>query len=141
MRKINHLAVFALVIFQQILGFVWYSKYLFGYTWMEWLHKKPEDLNPHNPTPFIASILGSFLFCYGLDWLMRKMPGWDHPTHGAILGALVWLLFMTPSLWTHYEFLDISFKVFTIDAGMGLVSALVTGFILGLWKGKAAAVS
>lgn len=37
MRKINHLAVFALVIFQQILGFVWYSKYLFGYTWMEWL--------------------------------------------------------------------------------------------------------
>ena len=135
MRKSNHLAILVLVIFQQVLGFVWYSRFLFGNVWMQAQNKKPEDLNPHNPIPFIASILGSILFCYGLDWIMRKM-NWNHPARGAILGALVAVAFILPSLWTHYAFLEISYPVLAIDSVNGLIAAIVTGFVLGIWKSK-----
>jgi len=61
MTRHNHVAILVAVILHQVIGFLWYSNFLFVHQWMAGLGKKASDFDMTNPTPFIADIVGWFL--------------------------------------------------------------------------------
>ena len=133
MPQFNHKAIWAMVLFQQALGFVWYSPPLFMNLWLKGLGKRPSDLYQSDPVPFIAAIVGAIAFCYILAWVNDKAKA-ESATDGAIVGGLVWLGFIAPTLAVHYKFIGLSWLAIGVDAGKELVGAVLTGAILAVWK-------
>ena len=133
MPQFNHKAVWAMVVLQQVLGFVWYSPPLFLNLWLEGIGKKQSDLNQSDPVPFIAAILGAIAFCYILAWVNDKARA-SSAKDGALVGGLMWLGFLAPALAIHYKFIGLSWLAIGVDAGKELVGAVLTGAILAVWK-------
>ena len=65
--RINHLAVWLLVVAHQLIGFGWYA--VFGDLWLKYHAKTMTDIErPHDFTPFIVAIIASIAVNYALAW-------------------------------------------------------------------------
>jgi hypothetical protein len=131
--KFNHLAIFLVVILQQVLGFIWYSPSVLFNPWVEGIGKKAEDLNANDMSPFAASIIGAFVFCYALAWLLSLLKS-DSAKKGAVIGVLAVLGFAAPMLATHLKFAGMGWSVVIIDISKELVGWGIGGGILSVWK-------
>src|ERR1700732_1832499 len=71
-NKINHLAVWLLVILHQLIGFGWYA--VFGNIWLNLHAKTMTDIeNPHDFAPYLIAIIASIFVNYGLAWLITRL--------------------------------------------------------------------
>lgn len=135
MRAINHLAVLATVLLQQVLGFVWYH-WLFGALWLQGLGMTPEDMQGRR-WRFAVAILSGFLSSYGLAWLIAATGrrGW---AEGLKLGLIVGIAFAGSAVLLHYAFIPKVWPAAPIDAGVTLAGAALTGLVLGAWPKRKA---
>ena len=78
MPRFNHRAIWAMVVLQQVLGFVWYSPPLFLNLWLEGIGKKQSGLNQSDPVPFIAAVVAGDWRGYG-QGTRRRRPHGRHP--------------------------------------------------------------
>ena len=66
-KRINHAVVWLLVVAHQLVSFVWYSPYLFGFKWMNLTGYRLSAIPPADSfgfyKPSLISIFASFLFC------------------------------------------------------------------------------
>ena len=70
--KINHLAVWLIVVLAQVIPMGWYS--LFADPWMKYNDLTMDFVQENeSTTPYIASIIGSIIMAYTLAWLFKKM--------------------------------------------------------------------
>lgn len=138
-RRINHLAIWVLVIMHQLLSFAWYSPYLFGFKWMNLAGYRLSAIPPADTfefyKPFLASIFASFLLCYGLAILIRTF-NIVTARRGVILAGACWLAFSFSTLFTHYEFANRPWMLTFIDAGRDGLMFLSAGLILPIWRKK-----
>jgi len=131
--KINHVAVWILVVVQIIIAFIWYAPFLFGNTWMELLEKSEDDFTGASPLNYIVAIITAIAMTYMLAWLFKELN--INTTLKGVLYALGFgiSLFFLETL-TQGLFALRPLGLMLIDGGMYLVSFLIVGIVLGSWK-------
>ena len=133
MVKHHHIAIVVAVILHQVVGFLWYSPFLFLSPWVVGLGKKIADLNMSDPAPFVADIVGWFFARYFISWLVQRAHI-DTFNQAVGLSALLWAGVALPLLAPHYIFAGLYINVLLIDAMNALVQLAATCCLLALWR-------
>ena len=131
--QINHPAVWILVVFNMILGFVWYSPYFFGNEWMKLLGKDMEFFKNAGIMPFIVAFITSVVTMYTLAWFFKKLQVKNF-FMGLTYGVMIWFGFVFCELLTIDQFELRHYGLTWLNAGKALVSYAVAGFLLGFWN-------
>jgi hypothetical protein len=121
------LVVIAAVL-NMVIGFVWYSKWLFGPDWIK--------LTPMKGKPKMesASIIYGFIVSLVIAYFISFFEGHlgiTNVTDGIYLGFLLWLGFVATTQISSVSWNKEPWKLFMINCGCKLLSFLVMGGIIG----------
>lgn len=132
MGNINWLAVLVAGISAFVIGGVWYSPALFGKAWMKDSNLSETEIQQGNKGKiFGATAVFSLVMAANLAMFLND--GKTDVTWGAIAGFLA-------GIWTfcaiaiHSLFELKSWRLILINGGYSLVSLVLMGAILGLWR-------
>jgi len=137
MHQLTHfhfLAILVAALIQFFLGAIWYSL-LFAKPWMA--------LVGHTPTPgqrpkgaitsmivsFIGGLLLAFILAHVIYW-----AGADTLHRGLFIGFICWLGFVAAPLLSETMYERRPGKLFLINSGYWLLSMLISGTVLALWR-------
>lgn len=132
LSDINFFAILVIIIFNMILGMLWYSPKVFGTVWAREHNFSLTDLKA-TPWHYVGAILVSFViafvFAVVVNWLdiftLRD---------GLKLGFTLWLGFIATTHFSGVLWAKKPLKVYFIDAGFQLISMLFMGAILTVWS-------
>ena len=137
---VNLLSVLGAAIATMVIGFLWYSPFLFGKPWMVAMNYDPNDkakiaemqkkAGPLYGISFLASLLTAFI----LGKIIYNLTI-DTALYGMKHGFAVWLGFVMTVQLTDKLFGNRPMNLFLINTGYQLVSYVVMGAILGKWVG------
>lgn len=142
--EVNLVSVFAAAIAFMALGFIWYSKVLFGKMWAKEKGYSDADLKAEQkkmgPLYGLAFIMG-LLTAYVLFHIMAfstAFYGLDRVTTGLQSGFWIWLGFVMPTQVGSTIFGNEqsspsgkNWKLFSIDTGYQLAGMLLMGAVIG----------
>jgi hypothetical protein len=125
--------VSAVVIFA--LGGLWYSPALFARPWMRLMNKTEEELKAGAPgaMPFVIVFIAALVTALVLAMIENHFKPMT-AVRGALLGAFCWLGFAAPTSFGTATFSGTPKGVWAINSGYNLVSFVVAGIILALWR-------
>ena len=138
--NINFLAVAVCVLLSFILGFVWYAA-IFMKPWTKEMGYDP-NMRPDKKQMMkgmMVSIIGNFLFVWMLAFYLA---GWKYFPNSNEMGTMsfavnsalsVWLGFFVPVHLSKIVWEKHSWKLFFINSGYNLVSAILVAIILAYW--------
>ncbi|HVU48615.1 MAG TPA: DUF1761 domain-containing protein [Terracidiphilus sp.] len=125
---VSLLAVLIATVIQWLLGALWYG-YVFKARWAALVGigegEKSTSAWFGMVTSFIANLILSFVLGHIVNWA----NGHSFPD-GVWLGALCWLGFMAPPLFTQHIFEKRPVKLFAINAAYWLLAMMVAGGVL-----------
>lgn len=132
--SVNYLAVVVTAVVIFMLGGLWYSPVLFAKKWVALQGKSMEEMSGGS-----HPILYVQVFVCGLltAWVMALLLSHFHEPGihiGLMVGSMAWLGFAGA---TSYGTALFSFKpkaLWAIDTGFNLVSFIIAGIILALWR-------
>src|SRR5262245_33407160 len=117
-----------------VLGAVWYG--YFGPIWLKELHKRKEQLDTSDPTPYMVAALGAVLNAIAV----AVVVAWVAPlTETRLLAAFVTALLLggatiAASAAKHYAFSGWSWKLYAIDMGHDLAGFLIMSLIIAFLR-------
>lgn len=123
------LVVFIAAILNMVIGFVWYSKWLFGRAWQKLADLKEKDLKMKKGHLVYAFII-SLVIAYFLSFFEGHL-GVTNVSDGMFVGFLLWLGFVTTTQVSSVLWCKKPFKLFAINTGCKLLSYLVMSGIIG----------
>jgi hypothetical protein len=135
MPTINFLPVLVTAVVLFMLGGLWYSPVLFAKKWVALQGRTLEEMQASGSSPikylevFICGLLTSSV----MAMVIAHMPE-PNAAHGVIAGVLLWLGFAAA---TSYGTVLFSMKpkaLWAIDSGYNLVSFILAGLILSVWR-------
>lgn len=130
---INYLAVFVAAICSFVIGGVWYSPLLFAKPWMQENGFTEEYLKGGNQAKiFGVAFVLSFIISFNLAMFLND--GKPDLVWGISAGALAGVGWVATSIGITYLFERKSLKLFLINAGYHMITFMVMGGILGVWK-------
>ena len=138
--KINHLAVWILVVVHQLVGFGWYK--IFGEQWLNLNAKTMTDIEQtHSVVPYLIAIVASILVNYALAWFISRLN-----VTSAVAGLTTALTCWFTFLFVEYSSIS-AFSAFEtnpwplvfINMGRPFIAFALSGLVLGAWR-KGAAV-
>ena len=138
--RINHAAVWLLVIVHQLIGWGWYT--IFGEKWLNLHARTMTDIDrTHNIGAYVLAVITAIIVNYGLARLLMCL-GKDTAVGGLKIAVLCWFgfLFMeyaTVSVFSAFE--TNPWPLILIDMGRPLIAWSISGLVLGAWQRKAAA--
>ena len=143
MPAINYFALFAAAVSSMIVGAVWYGP-LFGKLWIIGMGWDPQDAakmaamkqsaGPKYAQQFVGSLLMAFVLAHVL-WAFRvALPEMAGVAAALMGGFWMWLGFILPVKYGDMLWGGKQFKYLSIDLGNYLVTLLVMGLILTLWR-------
>ena len=128
--KINHGAVWVIVVLGQAIPMLWYG--IFSEQWMSLTGLTEEDAMSGGSTPYVVSIVTAIAFGYMLAWVFTRMNvrTWtDGLKTGFIMGFPIAIL----GTMTMYLFSMQPYALTWIDGGQNLIIWTVSGALLGGW--------
>lgn len=130
--SINYLAVLVAALSMFFIGGLWYSSKLFGKQWLKELGKDDSFLETGNmKLIFGGAFVLALIMAFNLAGFVSGYESWTWGLTGGVLAGFGWVAM---SIGIIYLFERRSFKMFAINAGYIVVSFIVMGLILGLWK-------
>ncbi len=128
---INWLAVVVATFVAFALGGLWYSKALFGNTWLEEVGLTEEAINNANMAKtfggtFVLQLLATIALATTLSADSNWMDGLQN-------GLLISVLWIATAYGITYLFEQRSIRLFFINAGYYVVLFAISGSILGAW--------
>lgn len=129
---LNYLAILVSGTAAMAIGWLWYSKTLFGNAWVKEIGITEEEMKKRNPaTAMLFAFLLTLVMAFNLAMFLAGPPnlGW-----GIIAGALAGIGWVAVAFGINYLFEGRSFRLFLINAGYMAVVFIVMGAILGIWK-------
>ena len=134
MSKINHLAVWLLVVAHQLIGFGWYK--IFGEMWLNYHAKTMTDIdNPHEIAPYLMAIVTAIAVNYALAWLCARMNA--HTAGGGFAIAFTcWFAFLFLEYATISMFSAFGtnpWPLILINMGRPFLAFSISGLVLGAW--------
>jgi hypothetical protein len=138
-NRINHLAVWILVVIHQLIGFGWYTA--FSNVWLNYHAKTTTDIEQaHDVPPYIAAIVASIFVNYALAWLISRLNA-TSAVAGLKIALLCWFAFLftehaTISLFSAFG--TNPWPLIFIDMGRAFLAFAISGLVLGGWHRGAA---
>ena len=130
--NINFLAVFISALSMFLIGGLWYSPKLFGKQWLKELGKDDSFLETGNmKVIFGGAFVLALMMAFNLAGFVSGYESWTWGLIGGVLAGFGWVAM---SIGIIYLFERRSIKLFLINAGYIVVSFIVMGLILGIWK-------
>ena len=134
-NRINHLAVWILVVIHQLVGFGWYS--IFGEAWLNYHAKTMTDIErTHSLVPYLIAIVASIFVNYALAWLITRVNA-TNAIAGLKIAIICWFAFLfveyaTISAFSAFE--TNPWPIVLIDMGRPFVAFAISGLVLGGWR-------
>ncbi len=129
--KINHAAVWVIVVLGQIIPAVWYG--LFSESWLTMNDLSMEEAQDVGMAPYIVSIVTSVAFGYMLAWVFVRM-GVSSMVDGLKTGLIMGFPIAILGTMTVNLFSIRPYGLTWLDGGMNLIMWIVAGLILGAWR-------
>jgi len=139
MHSLNWLAILVAAASTMILGFLWYSPLLFAKAWTREMGYDPNDkakmdeMRKSAGPAYAGSFAASLLSAFTLALILHGMRA-ESLQFGIMASFHIWLGFVATVQFTGALFAKQSMTLFAINTGYQLVSYLVMGAILVLWK-------
>ncbi len=132
LSTLNYFAIFVAALSTFLIGGLWYSPILFAKSWMVENGFSEEELKGAN----MGKIFGlSFILQLIIAFNLAAFLGGEQDlAWGLMAGALAGIGWVATSFGVTYLFERKSMKLFMINAGYHIVSFIIMGGILGLWK-------
>ena len=125
----NWLAVVIAAIANMIIGFLWYSNWAFGRSWVTLSGRTMGE--GQQPGPLYAlSIVGALVQAITMAWFAAN-TGTASGSAGALLGLFVGLGFIAPAMFADVLFAGRPPRLYAITAGYQVLAAIVQGTITG----------
>ena len=135
--QVNYLAILLAGLSSMVVGFVWYSRGVFGKTLQQLVGLSDKEMEKGMAPAMILTLLASFVTAYVLAhiaYLSNQFFG-NSFLHDALFTAFwVWLGFTAARMLTHDLFEKRPTKLTLLAFGHELVTLLVMGLIIGLMK-------
>jgi len=136
---VNLWAVLVSALATMVVGFLWYSPWLFARRWMILMGLDPDDkakiaeMQKSAVPSYIFSLLASALAAAVLGKIIA-VATIDTALYGMKVGLAVWLGFVTTVQLTNSLFSRQPAKLYAINTGYQLVCFLAMGAIMGAWR-------
>ena len=128
---INWLAVVVATVVAFALGGLWYSKALFGNTWLEEVGLTEEAINNANMAmTFGGTFVLQLLATIALAATLGADSTWMDGLHNGLFIGVLWI---ATAYGITYLFEQRSIRLFFINAGYYVVLFAISGSILGAW--------
>lgn len=127
--QIDWLVVVIAAALNMMIGFFWYSKWLFGTPWLKLSRLSEKDMSAGALTllmAFVVSLIIAFFLSMFEGWL-----GITSVTDGMFMGFLLWLGFIATTQIHYFIWCKRPFQLFLIDSGYKLLSFLVMSGLIG----------
>lgn len=141
MHAVNYLAILVAAIVIFVLGGLWYSSVGFSKRWIQLQGKTEEQMRAeaaaaNMPVLYLSAFITSLLIAAVMGLLMMHfaavMP--VNAAHGAIFGFVCWLGFAASTSYATAVFSGKPKQLWLIDSAYNLVSFVVAGIILSVWR-------
>lgn len=133
MIPVNLTAVLISSLAAMVVGFIWYSKAVFGSRWMKLSGVSGGKMDQASMIKmFGLTFLGTLVIGYTLSIFMHY-AGARTPLLGAKTGLWAGLGFLIPTTLSNALFAKKSMEQYFIEVGNHVVSLVVMGAILGAW--------
>jgi hypothetical protein len=138
---INYLAVLVAAIVIFILGGLWYSPMLFAKRWIALQKRTEEEMRAqaaasNMPLMYLAAFVCALLQASVMAGIIAHIDP-SHTIgapHGAVLGAFLWLGFVASTTYATALFSGKPKQLWMIDSLYNLVSFMLAGAILAVWR-------
>lgn len=138
--QLNFLSVLVAGLASMGLGFFWYSPMLLGNPWMKMMGYTKESMSEAQKKmgmmyvlSFAATLIMAWVLTYVIQY-SQYATRMDWLYTGLSTGFWMWLGFVAPVQITDVIFGNKQWKLFAINTGYQLVSLLIMGAILGVWR-------
>ncbi|MBN1915049.1 MAG: DUF1761 domain-containing protein [Parachlamydiales bacterium] len=128
MISLDYLTIIVAAIVNVILGFLWYSPYVFGRLWLQLIHRHEKEMKIT-----FFSLLGGIIISLFLSFFLALVEAYMGVTSfwdGVVAGFIVWFGFVLPTQFSIVLWEKRPIKLFFIDNGIWLLGMLVMGGIL-----------
>jgi hypothetical protein len=132
-NDINWVAIVVATIVSMVIGAVWYSPALFSKAWMEDTKKKDMDPTQGATAGYVVATIANLISGYVMARILATANA-ASIGEGLMVAFLLWLAFMAGPTLMNFMFEGRPMRLFNINAGMYLVSMLVMGAILAVWR-------
>ena len=129
MEQIDYLAVVIAALLYLLIGFVWYSKYLFSRDWEKLSGIKPSEKKDNKVAILWECVIG-LVTAMGIAFFEGAL-GVTTVADGVFTGFCFWLGFVLTTQLSAAIWLKHPAKLFFIDTAGRLLSFLVMGGVLG----------
>ena len=136
---VNYVAVILAVVVSMVVGFLWYSPFLFGKQWQKlhgWSDADLKGKQKEAGKAYAMSAIFALITAYMLVHVMALSENFYHYSAmktGLTSAFSMWLGFVMPVQATHTLFSeDKKWNLFLIDTGFQLVSLLAMAKVLAL---------
>ena len=129
--KINHAAVWVIVVLAQIIPAIWYS--IFSAQWLQLNNLTEEMAVSGGTTPFIVSIVASIALAYMLAWVFKRMQV-NSFADGLMTVFIMGFPITILSTMVVNMFSIRPYALAWIDGGQQLIIWLIAGALLGGWR-------
>lgn len=126
--QIDYFTVAVAAVLNMIIGFFWYSKWLFGSSWMKLCKIKEEDCKCK------MSLLYGFIVSLVIAYFLAFFEGYlgvTTVTDGMVIGLCIWLGFVATTQISSVIWGKEPLQLFAIHAGCKLLSFLVMSGVIG----------
>lgn len=130
-QKINHVAVWVLIIIIQFIPVLWYDQLFFGIRWMELNEFTLTDFENFNPMGYVIALLNAAAICYFMAWLFIKLRV-DSAFEGLKVAFLLWFCLVFMQVATQNFFTLRPFELTLIDELLVLVEYEMAGVVLAM---------
>ena len=127
--QIDWLVVVIAAALNMAIGFFWYSKWLFGKTWLKLTHLSERDMQ-HGKMAILYGSIVSLVIAYFLAFFEGYL-GVATVSDGMFVGFCFWLGFVATTQISAVIWHKGSLRLFFINTGHKLVSFLVMGGLIG----------
>jgi hypothetical protein len=141
-NKINHLAVWILVVVHQLIGVGWYA--VFGELWLRYHARTMTDIEQtHDFVPYLVAIAASIAVNYALAWLISRLNA-TSAVAGLKIAIVCWFAFLfvefaTVSAFSAFE--TDPWPLVFINMGRPFLAWSLSGLVLGAWQKRAPAAA
>jgi hypothetical protein len=136
---VNVWAVLVSALATMVVGFVWYSPWLFARRWTLLMGYDPDDkaklaeMQKSAGPSYMLSLVASVLSAAALGKIIA-IATIHTPLYGIKMGLAVWLGFVTTVQLTNALFMRQPAKLYAINTGYQLVCYVVMGAIMAAWR-------
>jgi hypothetical protein len=133
MVDVNYVAVLVAAIVNMAVGFVWYSKGVFGATWMKLIGKTEKQIKEGaNTNLYIAAFVASLVTSFVLAQFVA-LSGAVTAMDGFLVGLWAGIGFVATTFAADAIFNGKPMQLYGINVGYNLVSLVLMGALLAVW--------